>query len=182
MYNSTAVELLDNLFAGKHSLMFAYGITNSGTCPSVVLWSTMLELKCSAANEHDICAQVKHTPSRAHETSLACCPAQCSRCLSACTHPSTVRTLRDTRNGVVLTLITEGRLDVYASYYEIYNEQIFDLLEDIPDDLPKDQVYRRKVLKMKEDRDGRVFVQGLKRVLITCAAVRRAVLCVSSMC
>jgi len=65
---------------------------------------------------------------------------------------------------------------VYASYYEIYNEQIFDLLEEIPTDLPSDVVYRRKVLKMKENRDGRVFVQGLKRVCITSAAEGQAVL------
>lgn len=38
-----------------------------------------------------------------------------------------------------------GSYEVYASYYEIYNEQVFDLLEDIPEDLPSDQVYRRKV-------------------------------------
>jgi hypothetical protein len=45
---------------------------------------------------------------------------------------------------VVAVPASKPRQEVYASYYEIYNEQVFDLLEDIPDDLPKDQVYRRK--------------------------------------
>ena len=45
----------------------------------------------------------------------------------------------------VAPLPAGGSYEVYASYYEIYNEQVFDLLEDIPEDLPSDQVYRRKV-------------------------------------
>ena len=51
-------------------------------------------------------------------------------------------------------------LDVYVSQYEIYNEQIFDLLaEDSATVLGP-----RPTLRLKEDGHGRIFVQGLAEV------------------
>ncbi|GAB4824165.1 hypothetical protein N2152v2_011211 [Parachlorella kessleri] len=56
-------------------------------------------------------------------------------------------------------------LSVRVSYYEVYNEQIFDLLEDAP--LGPGQ--HRPALRLKEDNQGRVLVGGLTEVEVTSA-------------
>lgn len=48
------------------------------------------------------------------------------------------------------------RFSVWVSFAEIYNEQIFDLLEP----LPKKQNARRPILKLSEDRRGSPYIKG----------------------
>ena len=48
------------------------------------------------------------------------------------------------------------RFSVWVSFAEIYNEQIFDLLEP----MPKKKDSRRPVLKLSEDRRGSPYVKG----------------------
>lgn len=55
-------------------------------------------------------------------------------------------------------------LTVHVSQYEVYNEQIYDLLaEDMTALLGP-----RPALRLKEDSQGRIFVQGLAEVSLTC--------------
>eukprot|EP00743_Colponemidia_sp_Colp-15_P003013 GILK01003258.1.p1 GENE.GILK01003258.1~~GILK01003258.1.p1 ORF type:complete len:1210 (-),score=339.90 GILK01003258.1:490-4023(-) len=54
-----------------------------------------------------------------------------------------------------------GEPEIWVSNYEIYNEHVYDLLEEIPaKPLP------RPLLKLKEDSQGRVYVYNLKEVRI----------------
>eukprot|EP00742_Colponemidia_sp_Colp-10_P006070 GILJ01006495.1.p1 GENE.GILJ01006495.1~~GILJ01006495.1.p1 ORF type:complete len:1156 (-),score=289.92 GILJ01006495.1:2484-5783(-) len=54
-----------------------------------------------------------------------------------------------------------GEPEIWVSNYEIYNEHVYDLLEEIPaKPLP------RPLLKLKEDAQGRVYVYNLKEVRI----------------
>lgn len=50
---------------------------------------------------------------------------------------------------------------VWLSYLEIYNEQVFDLLQE-----PSARDEKRDVLKVKEDKNRHVFVKGLKESLV----------------
>jgi len=98
VYNATTSGLVQSLLAGKNSMLFAYGITNSGKTHTIQ----------GTPNEPGVL-------------------------------PRALRTLFECISN------SETRYEVYASYYEIYNDQLFDLMEQVPDDWPKDQIYRRKV-------------------------------------
>lgn len=51
-------------------------------------------------------------------------------------------------------------LRVHVSQYEVYNEQIYDLLAEDPGAI----LGSRPTLRLKEDSQGRIFVQGLAEV------------------
>ncbi|XP_059138527.1 kinesin-like protein KIF20B isoform X2 [Physella acuta] len=57
------------------------------------------------------------------------------------------------------------RFGVWVSFAEIYNEQIFDLLEPMP--IKKNA--RRPVLKICDDRNGNPYVKGLKEIHVETA-------------
>ena len=48
------------------------------------------------------------------------------------------------------------KISVWVSFTEIYNEQVFDLLEP----LPKKKNARRQVLQLREDKNGTPYVRG----------------------
>lgn len=56
------------------------------------------------------------------------------------------------------------KLQLYMSYLEIYNEQIYDLLPaKTKQSGPKRPVFGPEALKLRESRRGRIFVRGLAR-------------------
>ncbi|XP_063410383.1 kinesin-like protein KIF20B isoform X2 [Mytilus trossulus] len=57
------------------------------------------------------------------------------------------------------------KFSVWVSFAEIYNEQIFDLLEPIP----KKKTTRRPVLRLSDDRNGSPYIRGLKEIHVTSA-------------
>ncbi|KAL3861886.1 hypothetical protein ACJMK2_007900 [Sinanodonta woodiana] len=57
------------------------------------------------------------------------------------------------------------RFSVWVSFAEIYNEQIFDLLEAVP----RTKKARRNVLKLSEDKNGSPYVKGLKQIHVESA-------------
>lgn len=60
---------------------------------------------------------------------------------------------------LVINIEPGYRYSVWMSYLEIYNERIFDLLDEQVVDPTK-----KEILKLKEDKAGHVFVKGLKEV------------------
>ncbi|KAJ8320609.1 hypothetical protein KUTeg_002196 [Tegillarca granosa] len=54
---------------------------------------------------------------------------------------------------------------IWVSFAEIYNEQIFDLLEP----LPKKKNARRPVLRLSDDKNGSPYIKGLKEINVTSA-------------
>ncbi|XP_050413395.1 kinesin-like protein KIF20A, partial [Patella vulgata] len=52
------------------------------------------------------------------------------------------------------------RFSIWCSFAEIYNEQIFDLLEA----LPKKKNAKRPVLRLSDDKNGSPYIKGLKEV------------------
>ena len=69
---------------------------------------------------------------------------------------SRVNTLNKTPSG-------GSKLQLYMSYLEIYNEQIYDLLPVKTKNAPKRPIYGPTALKLRESRRGRIFVRGLAR-------------------
>lgn len=49
------------------------------------------------------------------------------------------------------------KFSVWVSFAEIYNEQIFDLLEPIP----KKKTTRRPVLRLSDDKNGSPYIRGM---------------------
>ncbi|XP_076451814.1 uncharacterized protein LOC143287590 [Babylonia areolata] len=73
---------------------------------------------------------------------------------------------RDREEAAVdVSLQGQIRFSVWISFAEIYNEQIFDLLEP----LPKKKDARRQILKLSEDRRGSPYIKGLKEINVTSA-------------
>lgn len=58
---------------------------------------------------------------------------------------------------------TGPKLQLYMSYLEIYNEQIYDLLPDKTKQAPRRPCDGPPTLKLRESRRGRIFVRGLAR-------------------
>jgi kinesin family protein 20 len=55
---------------------------------------------------------------------------------------------------------------VWVSFAEIYNENIYDLLEKVPEVKNKGDKPRRSPLKLSEDRGNLVYIKGLKEVSV----------------
>lgn len=49
------------------------------------------------------------------------------------------------------------KFSVWVSFAEIYNEQIYDLLEPVP---PKKKNYKRPCLKLSDDKNGSPYIKG----------------------
>lgn len=62
------------------------------------------------------------------------------------------------REEAAIDIEMQGQIKVliYVSFAEIYNEQVFDLLEP----LPKKKNARRHVLQLREDKNGTPYVKG----------------------
>lgn len=58
---------------------------------------------------------------------------------------------------------------VWISFAEVYNENIYDLLESIPDAKQKGDRPRRTPLKIADDRGGHAYIKGLKEVAVSSA-------------
>ncbi|KAK7497988.1 hypothetical protein BaRGS_00010859, partial [Batillaria attramentaria] len=71
------------------------------------------------------------------------------------------------REETAVDVADQGQIcfSVWVSFAEIYNEQIFDLLEP----MPKKKNSRRPMLKLSEDRRGSPYIKGLKEINVTSA-------------
>ena len=59
---------------------------------------------------------------------------------------------------------------IWVSFAEIYNENIYDLLEKMPEIKKGDNAKpRRSPLKLADDKGGSVYIKGLKEVLVNSA-------------
>ena len=58
---------------------------------------------------------------------------------------------------------------VWISFAEIYNENIYDLLQKVPEPKRKGDKPRRSPLKLAEDRNGTIYIKGLKEIKVNSA-------------
>eukprot|EP01116_Phalansterium_solitarium_P015969 TRINITY_DN3605_c0_g1_i2.p1 TRINITY_DN3605_c0_g1~~TRINITY_DN3605_c0_g1_i2.p1 ORF type:complete len:995 (-),score=287.46 TRINITY_DN3605_c0_g1_i2:249-3095(-) len=143
VFRGTALPLVEDFLQGGNGLLFAYGITNagktytiSGTKSQQGILPRMLDVVFNSI-------------------------AHCARLTAPAAGP--IESVDDVAGRVpdmtVLPVDSNFKYGVWLSYLEIYNERIFDLLDDIP-------VEKRESLKLKEDRAGHVFVKGLKETAV----------------
>jgi len=71
-----------------------------------------------------------------------------------------VNSIKDAENS------TSIEYSVWISFAEVYNENIYDMLEKIPEIKRKGDKPRRIPLKLAEDKDGAVYVKGLKEIQV----------------
>ena len=61
------------------------------------------------------------------------------------------------------------KFSIWVSFAEIYNEQIFDLLEPIP----KKKTTRRPVLRLSDDKNGSPYIRGIVAFFISAIVFAR---------
>ncbi|KAL3798458.1 hypothetical protein ACHAW5_007410 [Stephanodiscus triporus] len=150
VYDNVAAPLVEGLFAqkenidgdgtslslGESALLFTLGVTNAGKTYTVM--GTGFETKMTKMDD-------VNTP---HED-WGIIPRSLNHILSR------VNALNaDSKSG--------PKLQVYLSYLEIYNENIYDLLP-LKSDIPRRPCDGPQTLKLRESRRGRIFVRGLAR-------------------
>ena len=106
------------------------------------------------------------------QDSLSSHISDCSLQSLATMFPMLKNRLRDTN--VVKSAQTTGetadiQYSVWISFAEIYNENIYDMLEKIPDVKRKGDKPRKLPLKLAEDKDGAVYIKGLKEIQVNSA-------------
>ena len=161
VYDGIAKPLVDGLFpsdkdgsngkvVGQSALLFAYGITNAGKT------YTIMGSNGDSKSRHG--ASSSSVPHQGLHSDLGVIP----------------RALHDILQRV--KELGEDRYQVSLSYFEIYNEHCFDLIESssAPSSSttssaaygrskPISSVYGPVPLKLRESRDGKIFVKGLNR-------------------
>ena len=151
VYDNVAAPLVEGLFPQKNSgdalgesaLLFTLGVTNAGKTHTVM--GTGFEKRKGVdkkkAQTNDI------TPE--HEWGII--PRSLHHILSRVKNSNEADP-------------TAPQLQMYMSYLEIYNEQIYDLLPDKSNEVaPRRFCDGPAALKLRESRRGRIFVRGLAR-------------------
>ena len=106
------------------------------------------------------------------QDSLSSHISDCSLQSLATMFPMLKNRLRDTN--VIKSAQNTGdtadiQYSVWISFAEIYNENIYDMLEKIPDVKRKGDKPRKIPLKLAEDKDGAVYIKGLKEIQVNSA-------------
>ena len=154
VYRGVAKPLVDGLFpsdatggsngklVGQSALLFAYGITNAGKTHTIMgKGGTGTSTSISASS-----APAPRPPSSLSESpDMGVIP----------------RALHDILQRV--KDLGEDRYQVKLAYFEIYNEQCFDLVGPKKKLPPSASLHGPAPLKLRESRDGKIFVKGLSR-------------------
>ncbi|KAL3786277.1 hypothetical protein HJC23_005355 [Cyclotella cryptica] len=145
IYDSVAAPLVDGLFQdqsgelGESALLFTLGVTNAGKTHTV-MGTGFEKKKLTDKNLSDL------SPHR----DWGIIPRSLHHMLSRINTSNAIPSSRP-------------KLQLYMSYLEIYNEQIFDLLPDKTKQVPRRPCDGPTALKLRESRRGRIFVRGLAR-------------------
>lgn len=155
VYNAVAAPLVEGLFPpnmntldaddmssslGESALLFTLGVTNAGKTHTVM--GTGFETKGDIKTMMQ--KMIDNTPSKAWGII-----------------PRALNHMLD-RVNAINTNSSGPKLQMYMSYLEIYNEQIYDLLPG-KSEVPRRPCDGQPTLKLRESRHGRIFVRGLAR-------------------
>lgn len=160
IYNNVAAPLVEGLFPnnsgdglGESALLFTLGVTNAGKTHTVMGTgfekkkkqdgSGVLGNKAAATTDNDVPHKDWGIIPRSLHHMLA-----------------RINSLNGDSNA---TFASSPKLQMYMSYLEIYNEQIYDLLPDKAKAAPRRPCDGPPALKLRESRRGRIFVRGLAK-------------------
>jgi len=155
IYDGVAIPLIDGLFSkhdssmiggntvGQSALLFSYGITNAGKTYTMMGKDKVKDMVDGAClkRDHGIIPRALH---------------------------HILTKMKQVQNNVTRDDSKWSRYGLKMSYFEIYNEQIFDLL---PTDKKGSQsskaIGKEKSLRIREGRGGRTYVKGLGKHHVT---------------
>ncbi|KAL7463330.1 hypothetical protein ACHAXS_003707 [Conticribra weissflogii] len=149
VYDNVAAPLVDGLFPkgnhddnlGESALLFTLGVTNVGKTHTVMGTGFEKHAENKNAKTGDIEPQ--------NEWGII---------------PRSLHDILSRVKSMNAANPSGPQLQLYMSYLEIYNEQIYDLLPDKSNEnIPKHFNIGPPALKLRERRHGRIFVEGLAR-------------------
>lgn len=183
LFDSVALPLVDDLVHGKNGLIFAYGITGSGKTHTMtgtpsdsgllprcldVIFNSIGELqspkyvfKPDKANGIEIQSELEaklEKERREKEAALAATPGGRNR--NADNDFSDL--IRVPETGHISDVDEDNSYAVFVSYFEIYNNYIYDLLDETPVDpiCPKPPASKN----LREDMNHNMYVSGVTEV------------------
>lgn len=183
LFDSVALPLVDDLVHGKNGLIFAYGITGSGKTHTMtgtpsdsgllprcldVIFNSIGELqapkyvfKPDKANGIEIQSELEaklEKERREKEAALAATPDGRKR--NADYDFSDL--IRVPETGLISDVDEDNSYAVFVSYFEIYNNYIYDLLDETPVDpiCPKPPASKN----LREDMNHNMYVSGVTEV------------------
>ncbi|RMX60002.1 hypothetical protein pdam_00001163 [Pocillopora damicornis] len=183
LYDNVAMPLVDDLIHGKNGLIFAYGITGSGKTHTMtgmpsdsgllprcldVIFNSIGELqapkyvfKPDKSNGIEIQTELEaklEKEKRVKEAALQA--AQGGRNRNADNDFADL--IRVAETGVISGVDEDNSYAVFVSYFEIYNNYIYDLLDETPVDpiCPKPPVSKN----LREDMNRNMYVSGVTEI------------------
>lgn len=178
VFDRTALGLVEDLVLGKNGLIFTYGVTSSGKTYTMtgtpsksgllprtfdVLFNAIKDcqapryvFKPDRMNGYEVQSTADVMVDRQRELGLlssAKTPKQRRHCLNVAAEWAQ----REIDNTSVAGTDTDTAYSVFVSYVEIYNNHIFDLLEEVPLDQFRDKV-QSKILRT--DAKNNMYVNG----------------------
>ncbi|KAL3762210.1 hypothetical protein ACHAWU_004748 [Discostella pseudostelligera] len=156
VYDVVAAPLVDGLFPqninnldaddvssslGESALLFTLGVTNAGKTHTVM--GTGFETKSDIKTMMQ--KMIDHTPNK--DWGII---------------PRALNHMLNRVNSLNSNCTSGPKLQMYMSYLEIYNEQIYDLLPG-KSEVPRRPCDGQPTLKLRESRRGRIFVRGLAK-------------------
>uniref|UniRef100_A0A3P9MUY3 Kinesin motor domain-containing protein n=1 Tax=Poecilia reticulata TaxID=8081 RepID=A0A3P9MUY3_POERE len=162
LFEGTVKDLVKDVLEGENSLVFTYGVTNSGKTFTFLgpdseaeagILPRALRLIFSSIGD-DVFQGLSVKPHRCREFLALSRQQQADEAQfknsSTAPRPSTAA-----QDRIILDVKPNTKFSVWVSFCEIYNENIHDLLEVAPSGVP-----RRPALRLAQDANSNAYVKG----------------------
>ncbi|GAA5799584.1 hypothetical protein HPULCUR_005000 [Helicostylum pulchrum] len=164
-FNETIFDLVQDVLLGNNALLFAYGVTNSGKTFSVMgkvdnagLLPRSLGLIFNSINEYQSKTKIKpamHSLAQVYE----CEDEENRHVLNSCSNEEILQPLDETPT---IDIDPNFEYGIWVSFIEVYNEQVYDLLDTMTKPGNK-----RKQLQLKyEQKSGNKYVADTNTVKV----------------
>ena len=166
--------ILNNLSGGHDVFLRPIGFSGVSVCKQPDIEKMESAKRAVVQLGKELCAMSDtsfFSSSEMSQDSLSSQLSDCSLQSLATMFPMMKNRVRDTHivTGSQKDELADIQYSVWISFAEIYNENIYDMLEKIPEVKRKGDKPRKLPLKLAEDRDGAVYIKGLKEIQVTSA-------------
>ncbi|KAM8851748.1 kinesin-like protein KIF20B isoform 3-T3 [Synchiropus picturatus] len=181
LFQGTVQDLVKDVLDGGHSLLFTYGVTNTGKTYTFlgpdadagilprslqVIFSSIedrvfngMSIKPHRCREFTSLTQEQQAMEATFKSNLLRQMKENDKCNPSILNSPCSASLEEDK--IHLPLDTNTKFSVWVSFCEIYNENIHDLLEVAPS-----AAARRPMLRLSEDHKGNAFVKDLRWVQV----------------
>lgn len=185
VFQTVGLPLVKSLIDGKNGLLFAYGVTGSGKTHTMngeprdggimprtldVIFNTIADyqakrytFKADKMNGFEIQSDVDALQERQQDIlrNLESRPLRTPR-KNSDPDPEVILQCRLPDATKVDSICADSSYAVFVTYVEIYNNSVYDLLEDVPDDMLRNKPLQMKILR--EDASKNMYVHGVTEV------------------